>query len=80
MKQNPVGTRYEDYKLYEKKLNQPYDYSRNGLLNKILPNRIVNSKNTIFKEVLNYFEKMFIYLMKYVDKLKHFKNYNAINR
>lgn len=76
----PLGSRYNNYYLFEKKLHQPYDYERNGLMNKIISNKISNSQNSILKVMLQYYEKSLIFVMKYVDRLKHFKNYNWVNR
>lgn len=76
----PLGTRHKNYELFESKLHQPYNYERYGLLNKIISHKIVNTKNTVLKNVLKYYEQSFIFAMKYVDRLKHFKNYNWVNR
>ena len=76
----PLNTRYKNYTLYESKLHQPYDYERYGFVNKILSNKIVNTNNTILKVILQYYEKSFVFVMKYIDRLKHFKNYNWVNR
>lgn len=80
MKSRPLGTKYKKYYLFETKLNQPYDYENNGLLNKVISNKITNSKNNILKIILHYYEKSFVFLMKYIDRLKNFKNYNWVNR
>lgn len=76
----PLGTRYKNYELFENKLHQPYNYERYGLLNKIVSHKITDTKNTVLKNVLKYYEQSFIFAMKYVDRLKHFKNYNWVNR
>ena len=76
----PVGTRYKNNVLFERKLHQPYDYERFGLLNKIISHKIANTKNHVLKNMLQYYEKSFVFAMKYVDKLKHFKNNNWVNR
>lgn len=76
----PLGTRYKNYELFENKLHQPYNYERYGLLNKIVSHKITDTKNIVLKNVLKYYEQSFIFAMKYVDRLKHFKNYNWVNR
>ena len=76
----PLGTRYKSFDLYENKLHQPYDYQKYGLVNRILSNKIVNSKNNVLQKILMYYEKSFVFVMKFVDRLKHFKNYNWVNR
>jgi hypothetical protein len=77
---NPLGTRYKHFDLYEKKLHQPYDYQKYGLINRIISHKIVNSKNEVLQRILMYYEQSFIFVMKFVDRLKHFKNYNWVNR
>ena len=43
----PIGTRYKNNALFERKIHQPYDYERFGLLNKIISHKIVETKNKI---------------------------------
>ena len=76
----PLGTRYKNYKVYEAKLHQPYDYEKYGLMNKILSNKIIKTNNKTLKVILSFYEKSFVFVMKYIDRLKHFKNYNWVNR
>lgn len=80
MTSRPLNTRYKNYTLYENKLHQPYDYERYGLIEKIVSNKLANTTNSILKVILSYYEKSFVFVMKYVDRLKHFKNYNWANR
>lgn len=74
------GTRYKGYYLWEDRKNTPYDYERFGLLKHIMSNKIVESKNPILQFILGYYEKSLIFLMKYIDRLKNFKNYHWKNR
>lgn len=74
------GTRYRDYCEWEIRKQSPYNYERNGLLQHILSKPIIQSKNSILKTILSYYEKTLVFLMKYVDRLKHFKNYHWKNR
>ena len=74
------GTRYINYDKWNKTKNEPYDYAKHGLLNKILSNRIVNTDNDILKVMLDFYEKSMVFLMKYVDVLKNFKNIHWKNR
>ena len=74
------GTRYANYSKWNKTKNEPYDYAKNGLLNKILSHKITETDNHILKTILSFYEKSFIFLMKYVDVLKNFKNYHWKNR
>ena len=74
------GTKYKNYCLWENRKYAPYDYERNGLLQHILSNKIVATENPILKFVLQYYEKSIFFMLKYVDKLKNFKNYHWKNR
>lgn len=74
MTYNDNGNRYKHYQHWENVKNAPYDYERYGLLNKIMSNRIYNTTNEALKVILSYYEKSLIFVMKYVDRLKHFKN------
>lgn len=71
---NDNGNRYKHYQHWENVKNAPYDYERYGLLNKIMSNRIYNTTNEALKVILSYYERSLIFVMKYVDRLKHFKN------
>ncbi len=74
------GTRYKKYYLWEDRKNSPYNYENFGLLRHIISNKIVNTENDILKFVLNYYEKSIFFMLKYVDRLKNFKNYHWRNR
>ena len=74
------GTRYINYKLWNKTKNEPYDYENKGLLKRLMSRVIVESENQVTQTILNYYEKSLIFLMKYVDELKNFKNYHWKNR
>lgn len=74
------GTRYKKYYLWEDRKNSPYNYEKFGLLRHIISNKIVNTENDILKFVLNYYEKSIFFMLKYVDRLKNFKNYHWRNR
>jgi hypothetical protein len=74
------GYRFKRYGLWESKKQDPYDYENNGLLQYILSNRIINSENEILQKVLKYYEYNIIFVLKYIDRLKHFKNYHWKNR
>lgn len=74
------GTRFENYYKWESVKQSPYNYKKNGLLQHLLSKRIVTTKNHILKFLLTYYEQSIIFLLKYVDRLKHFKNYHWKNR
>lgn len=77
---NSNGTRYKTYKKYENTLHSPYDYENNGLLNRILSNKIYNTTNPVLRYILNIYEQAIIYVLKYIDILENFFNYNKFNR
>ena len=74
------GTRYENYSEWGSLKNNPYDYKRKGLIRHLLSRTIINTNNETLKIILSYFEQSIIFLLKYVDRLKHFKNYHWKNR
>lgn len=74
------GTRYFDYTRWEEKKYDAYNYERDGLLKHIISHKIIESKNPILQSVLLYYEKSIIFILKYIDRLRHFKNYHAKNR
>lgn len=76
----PNGTRYRYNYMWESRKNLPYNYEANGLLNKIMSKGIVYSKNKPLQLMLNFYEQSLIFLMKYVDRLKYFKNPHWTNR
>jgi len=70
------GTRYAALRKYNQPKHAPYDYQRDGLLDKVLPPVITNTKNKTTRIVLDLVENASVFLLKYVDTLKHFKNWN----
>jgi hypothetical protein len=80
METNSNGTRFKNYYLWENRKNMPYDYSREGLLKHIMSPFILNTKNPALKVLLDYIESSFIFVMKYTDILKNFKNIHWKNR
>ena len=74
------GTRFRDYSSWEDRKYAPYDYEKNGLNKYILSNKITNTNNPVLKFILNYYEKSIVYVFKYIDILKNFKNYHWKNR
>lgn len=74
------GSRYNRYYLWDNVKNQEYDYKNKGLIQYIMSSKIVNSENHILRTILSYFEQSIVFLLKYVDRLKHFKNYHWKNR
>lgn len=76
----PNGTRYINYTEWDQTLNSNYDYARYGLLKHIMSKTITNTDNSITKLFLFFYEESIIFIMKYVDRLKHFKDIHWKNR
>lgn len=74
------GMRYYNYDAWEIKKCTPYNYTKHGLLNHIMSPAIVNTNNYILKMLLQYVETSLIFVMKYTDILKNFKNIHWKNR
>ena len=80
MQINENGHRFANYYKWEDLKNQPYNYAQKGIVKYLLSSRIVESKNKFLKFVLSFYEYCIIYMMKSVDYIKHFKNFNWKNR
>lgn len=78
------GTRFEQYYksgFYRKKTKNPvYNYESNGILVNIMSHKIVESENEILRTILGFVEKSLLYLLKYTDELKRFKDVHWKNR
>lgn len=74
------GTRFLEYYKWENVKHQPYDYARYGLLKHIMSPVIVNTTNPVLKVLLQYVESSLMFVMKYTDVLKNFKNIHWKNR
>lgn len=70
----PNGTRYSYTDLYDEALNQPYNYTKNGLMKHLMSGRVTNSPNEITRFIVNVFEKEITSLLKVIDVLANFKN------
>jgi len=74
------GIRYEEYKLWESTKQTPYDYKGQVLVKRIVSKPIANTDNPILQSVLKFYESSIVFLLKYVDILKHFKDVHWKNR
>lgn len=74
MTYNTNGTRFRYDYTWENVKNSPYDYEKHGLLKHLMSNRIINTTNTPLKIIIQFFETSLIFLMRYIDELKNFKN------
>lgn len=74
------GTRFIEYRQWENTKHQPYDYAKDGLLKYIMSPAIVNTTNPALKTLLQYVETSLMFVMKYTDILKNFKNTHWKNR
>ena len=80
MKYKANGNRYKNYYKWEDVKNEPYNYERDGLLKHIMSRKIVDTNNYILKLMLDYYERSLIFLMRYADELRNFKNIHWKNR
>lgn len=74
------GTRYKVYKYWEDIKQAPYDYENHGLVKRIVSKPLANTDNPVLKIVLQFYESSIVFLLKYVDILKHFKDVHWKNR
>ena len=74
------GTRFLNYDKWEYRQNTPYNYRKEGLLIRIMSPSIVNTTNPMLKVIIQFVESSLVFLMKYVDILKNFKNIYYTNR
>ena len=74
------GHRYKKYKDYSRELNTPYDYEKNGLLNKMMSFKISQSKSPVLRMMYEYYEKSLIFLLQQVDVVAHYKDIVWKNR
>lgn len=74
------GHRFTSCSLYESRLHEPYDYARDGLANKTLSHKIVETTNPLLQSILSYYEYALVFMLKFGDNLKQFKNFNWKNR
>ena len=80
MEVRPNGTRFVNYDKWEVNKEQPYNYAREGLLKRIVSATILNTTNPLLIRVLAFYEDSLVFLQKYVDVLKNFKNIHYSNR
>lgn len=73
------NARFANYYKWETRLHEPYNYLRNGLVKHLLSPRIVESKNSFLQSVLSIYETSIEYVLKSIDYVKNFKNYNWKN-
>lgn len=74
------GTRFLEYRQWENCKHRPYDYGKDGLLKYIMSPVILNTTNPALKTLLQYVETSLMFVMKYTDILKNFKNIHWKNR
>ena len=74
------GTFLDEYASWDDTKNMPYDYRRKGLLKRVMSAPIVNTTNPVTKFMLDVYEYAIVFVLKYVDVLKNFKNVHWKNR
>ena len=74
------GDKYLTYFIWDKSKHNPYKYNLYGILPKLMSSSIINTENVALKYILSFYDKTFIFLLKYIDELKNFKNFHWKNR
>lgn len=69
-----------NYGLWDDRKNMPYDYEKEGLLKHIMSRTIVQTRNPLLRKMLGFYEGSLVWVMKYVDVLRNFKNIHWKNR
>lgn len=77
IKQN-IGFMNDYLSLMNNTGDNKYDYMRNGILEKVLP-KVLFKGNAILVTFLQLIDLRIITMLKYIDKLKHFKHISYIN-
>lgn len=80
LKIDDQGTFLDEYSAWDEAKNLPYDYKKEGLVQHIMSPAIINAKNPITKYIINVYESSIIFVFKYIDELKNFKNIHWKNR
>lgn len=80
LKQYPSSWTRRNYSQWEDVKNAPYDYENKGLIKHIMSKTIVNSKNPLLQMMLRFYESSLVWVMKYADVLRHFKDIHWRNR
>lgn len=73
MEYRMIGTKYENINQHDIIKHKPYAYKKN-FLKQLLPAVITSTTNKTTKLVLDFVEQSMLFLISYVDELKHFKN------
>lgn len=80
MEVKPNGDRYNCFKKWESRKHMPYDYANEGLVNKIMSNKIYNTENPILRGLISVFEQAIVCCLKYADVLANYKDFRNRNR
>lgn len=75
MRYQRIGSHFNIYKSYEFRRHLPYDYKRNGIINKMISPIIYNTKNKTTKMLVDFIEAFAQFFTEYVGDLKNFKNF-----
>lgn len=79
MQVNNTGGRYRYYYKFNSSDGR-YDFEHDGLLDKLMSHSITDTNNIILRFVLSVIENSIVFISKYIDSLKSFKNYVKKNR
>lgn len=80
MEKRTNGTRFLKFSRWGQPREATYDYMQKGIKQHLFSRHIAESKNETLYMILKFFEKTTFFLLKYIDELKYFKDYNRKNR
>lgn len=70
------GTRYKEMQYFDTAKHLPYDLEGKGLLNKLLPSYVYNTQNIHTKGLIQFIENAAMFLFRYVEELRNFRNWS----
>lgn len=60
---------------FNNRYSKAYDYANGGILSKILPPVVYNATNPVTHHIIMKIDDLAIWLLKYVDELRYFKDW-----
>lgn len=75
MKYYPEHKRYAYFKALDDAKHMPYDFEKQGILENCLPEIITKTTNKTTNAILRFTERTFVFICKYIDELKYFKDW-----
>ena len=75
MEYKEFRTYVQRWREFETTHHRSYNYTKNGIVQHILPSVITNSNNPVVQSVLKFLEITFQHVYRYIDYLRHFKSF-----